>query len=188
MDNAYIGEIRATPLINFVPQGWLLCDGSSVSMMQYQALYAIIGELYGAKTNSTFRLPNLCTRAIIGTDFRDDNLYQPGLTGGTTQESISLAQMGTHNHSVYANTHTKDQKTLATNVPSQNVFLSNALTTTPDAKTPGLCVYSTNGTRSENIALVDISGNVPSDPHNNMMPYMSFKYIICYSGEFPIQD
>lgn len=187
MDNAYIGEIRATPY-NFAPEGWFLCDGSQVSIMQYQALYAVIGELYGSKTQTSFRLPNLCSRAIIGTDFRDDNLFLPGLTGGNAQESISLAQMGTHNHPVYANIHSTKQMNLGTNVPSKNVFLSNALTTTPDAKTPGLCVYSTNGTRSENIALVDISGNTPSDPHNNMMPYMSFRYIICYSGEFPIQD
>lgn len=188
MDNAYIGEIRATPLLNFVPRGWLLCDGSSVSIMQYQALYAIIRNLYGPMTQTSFTLPNLCSRAIIGTDVRYNNLSRPGLVGGTTQESINISQMGTHNHPVNANKHLPAQMSLATNVPNQYVFLSNMLATTPDAKTPGLYAYSTNGITSENDALVDTFGNMIPTPHDNMMPYMSFRYIICWDGEFPYQD
>lgn len=186
MDNAYVGEIRATPLINFVPYGWFLCDGSLVSIMQCQALYAVIGELYGPMTQTSFRLPNLCSRAIIGTDVRYNNLYRPGLTGGNAQEYISLAQMGAHNHPVNANKHVKAQMSLATNEPSENVFLSNILATTPNA-TPGLNAYSTNGTTSENNALVGTFENMQPTPHDNMMPYMSFRYIICWNGEFPIR-
>lgn len=187
MDNAYIGEIRATPY-NFAPEGWFLCDGSLVPIMQCQALYAVIGELYGSKTQTSFRLPNLCSRAIIGTDVRYNNLYRPGLTDGNAQESININQMGTHNHSVNANKHVTAQMSLATNVPNQNVFLSNMLATTPDAKTPGLYAYSANGTTSENNALVGPFGNMLPTPHDNMMPYTSFRYIICWNGEFPIHD
>lgn len=187
MDNAYVGEIRAVPL-NFVPQGWLLCDGSIVSITQYQVLYSIIGNLYGPVTSNSFKLPDLRSRTIIGIDPGNVNLMAPGTIGGTAQESISINQMGTHNHPINANKHTTAQMTLGTNVPSENVFLSNMLATTPDGKKPGLYAYSTNGTTIENIALVGTSGNVTPAPHDNMMPYMLFRYCICYFGTYPSKN
>lgn len=41
------------------PLGYLLCHGQSVSKAAYPALYAAIGALYGAETETTFTLPDL---------------------------------------------------------------------------------------------------------------------------------
>lgn len=53
-----IGSICLLPY-NFTPVGWLLCNGQTVNIMQYQALYALIGPVYGGDGRSTFVLPNL---------------------------------------------------------------------------------------------------------------------------------
>ena len=45
---------------DFAPEGWLFCDGKSLSINQYPALYSILYETYGGDMkNNTFRLPDL---------------------------------------------------------------------------------------------------------------------------------
>lgn len=54
----YIGFISLLPY-NFIPYGWMLCDGSVLQVSQYQALYALIGNTYGGNGSTTFALPNM---------------------------------------------------------------------------------------------------------------------------------
>ena len=50
-----------------VPPGWALCDGSAVSRTVYAALFSVIGTAWGAGDgNSTFNLPNLTNRVLLG--------------------------------------------------------------------------------------------------------------------------
>ncbi len=50
----------------FVPSGWLLCDGSSVSRADYAELYAAIGTTYGSGDGrTTFNLPKLTDNRFI---------------------------------------------------------------------------------------------------------------------------
>ncbi|NES68869.1 MAG: tail fiber protein, partial [Okeania sp. SIO2D1] len=49
------------------PEGWLLCDGKSVSTSKYSDLYEVIGTTYGG-SNSNFNLPNLQGRVPVGYD------------------------------------------------------------------------------------------------------------------------
>ena len=49
------------------PKGWLVCDGSAVSRTDYDALFEVIGTMYGAGDGSTtFNLPNLIDRFAEG--------------------------------------------------------------------------------------------------------------------------
>lgn len=51
-----------------VPEGWLLCNGATVSRTTYSRLFAKIGTKYGAGDGSTtFALPNLDGRVLQGT-------------------------------------------------------------------------------------------------------------------------
>lgn len=52
---------------NTVPQGWLVCDGSSVSRTDYADLFSAIGTTYGSGNGSTtFNLPNLVDKFVEG--------------------------------------------------------------------------------------------------------------------------
>jgi microcystin-dependent protein len=74
---------------NFAPEGYMLCQGQSLSITQNQALYAIIGNTYGGDYQSnTFQLPNLCgkTPKGVGTNTKGTEIVELGRVGGT--ESI----------------------------------------------------------------------------------------------------
>lgn len=54
----------------FIPYGWLKCDGSSVAGADYPDLSAVIGNRYGGNTVN-FNLPNLTNSALYGTSVND---------------------------------------------------------------------------------------------------------------------
>lgn len=44
---------------NWVPTGYALCNGATMSISHNQALFAIIGTAYGGDGRSNFQLPDL---------------------------------------------------------------------------------------------------------------------------------
>lgn len=91
------------------PPGWLLCDGSAVSRATYAALFAAIGENWGAGDGSTtFNLPDLRGRFLRGTDHgagRDPGAgsriaIADGGTVGDAVGSLQGSQLGSHTHAV----------------------------------------------------------------------------------------
>lgn len=73
-----------------VPEGWLLCNGATVSRTTYSRLFAKIGTKYGAGDGSTtFKLPNLDGRVLQGTTNTGNvgnylEAQLPNITGGIT--------------------------------------------------------------------------------------------------------
>jgi microcystin-dependent protein len=63
MDQAFIGSIVLVGF-NFAPQGWFLCNGQTLPIAQYQALFALIGTTYGGNGTTTFALPKLNAGAL----------------------------------------------------------------------------------------------------------------------------
>jgi hypothetical protein len=54
--------------VSAIPSGWLLCDGSEVSRVDFAALYSVIGTYWGAGDGSTtFNIPVLTDRFLVGT-------------------------------------------------------------------------------------------------------------------------
>jgi len=51
---------------NFAPKGWRNCDGSLLPINQNQALFSILGTMYGGDGQTTFALPNLAAVANTG--------------------------------------------------------------------------------------------------------------------------
>lgn len=92
---AFTGTILSVPF-DFAPYGWSTCWGQVVPVNQNQALYSLIGNIYGGQVSQgTFGLPDLRGRGAIGYG------SGPGLTahalgakGGT--ESINVAPSHTH--------------------------------------------------------------------------------------------
>ena len=83
------------------PQGYLLCDGSEVSRVDYPYLFNVIGTTYGEGDGSTtFNLPNLQDKFIqgagtnvVGTEM---SAGLPNITGSFVPGSVPS------NHSKYA--------------------------------------------------------------------------------------
>ncbi len=186
--DAFIGEIRAFGF-NFCPEGWLRCDGSKVLKQKYQALFAIIGPYYGPSDNLNFSLPNLAGITPFGPD---PNIPIPvGKTGGVESIVITLANLGSHNHTMSGDMRTGAEAALGTNTPGPTVFISNSLATTSAGTKPGVYSYSSQFVPSElasNGSLIAPTGQLSPLPHDNMMPYVAMQYCICWNGEFPERD
>jgi microcystin-dependent protein len=62
----YLGQIFAFAGTLFDPNGSLLCAGQLLPISQYQALYALLGTTYGGDGRTTFALPDLRGKSILG--------------------------------------------------------------------------------------------------------------------------
>jgi microcystin-dependent protein len=186
---AYIGEIRAFPY-NFVPEDWLLCDGSRQEVRAFQALFAVIGGQYGDTDGRTyFTLPNLQGMVPMGAN-PSNTSKRVGQKGGKETVTITNNNMPSHIHTAYADKKESNEQSLATQTPSPSVFLSNLLATTATGA-PVLYSYVDYTPQTTNVvpntALIGVSaGN--GLPHNNMMPYLPFRLCICYNGIFPVRE
>jgi microcystin-dependent protein len=101
-DSPYIGSVCF--MANYVggnqcPYGYLPADGRILQVSQYQAVYAVIGNLYGGSGPQTFALPDLRGRNIIGAG------QGPGLTpvpvaqkGGAQSATLTANNLPPHTH------------------------------------------------------------------------------------------
>lgn len=62
-----IGTIQAFAY-NSIPEGWLLCDGSSMNISEYSDLYEIIGTTFGGNGVDSFNLPDMRGVFVRGWD------------------------------------------------------------------------------------------------------------------------
>jgi microcystin-dependent protein len=86
---AFLGEIRLVAF-PYAPRGWALCNGQVLPIVQYQALYAILGTVYGGDGRSTFALPDLRGRLAVhpnGNTAGGINVMQ-GERGGASSQTL----------------------------------------------------------------------------------------------------
>lgn len=135
------------------PAGALLCDGRAVSRSTYWELFAAIGTTYGAGDgSSTFNLPNIESRTIIG----ESDSYALGSTGGEAAHTLTVDEMPSHNHDINA-----------VNCGSPYGLASGTGLYTNQA----LVDFGTSSSDR-----VKSAGG--SQPHNNMQPYIVMRYFI----------
>ncbi len=158
MTEPFLGEIRAFAF-NFAPVGWAACSGQLLPINQNTALFSLLGTNYGGDGISTFALPNLNGRVVIGMN----SSHPIGETGGEESHTLSQSELPPHTHGQPG---------------------SSALETTdrtPDAVPAAGGQYATNPDTA--MAPTGITGG--GLPHNNMQPYLSINYCIAMQGIFP---
>ena len=90
------------------PDGWLMCDGSSISRTDYEALFQAIGTSWGEGDGSTtFTIPDLRGRFIKGVE----EFYPVGELGGQSSHNHAVQIFGStdaessHVHSIPSHQH-----------------------------------------------------------------------------------
>ena len=85
-----------------VPEGYILCDGSQVSIAEYPELYKAIGDKYNtASTKAGYiSVPDLRGRFVVGYDPSDQDYNTLGNTGGQALVTLTLDQIPPHSHKI----------------------------------------------------------------------------------------
>jgi microcystin-dependent protein len=84
-----------------VPGGWLNCDGSAIDRTIYVDLFAAIGTTFGAGDGSTtFNIPNLRGRNVIGLNPSETDFDVLGETGGAKRHTLTINEMPAHTHDI----------------------------------------------------------------------------------------
>jgi len=178
MADAFYGEIRAFGF-NYLPQGWLFCDGSSVPVQQYQILYAVIGNSYGGdRTN--FNLPDLRGRVPIDAGSAGGLAFTVGQAVGAPSVTLGPSQMASHTHAAQG-VQAIGGQTLAA-APSATAYPSIPRngTTVYDAWTPSLPTTTLSSTT--------IGSTGGGGAHGNISPYLALNFCICADGAvFPVR-
>jgi microcystin-dependent protein len=173
MSEPTIGEIR---MFGFprTPDGWLACDGSLVSIAQYEILYTLLGTTFGGDGQSNFAVPDMRGRVPVHMGQGQGlSPYSLGQTGGTETVTLTAAHLPVHNHLMAANT---AAGTL--NTPG------------PTAVMAGLDpsqMYQASAASEASLKLTAtaVAPSGGGQPHNNIAPTQCVNFCIAYAGLFP---
>jgi microcystin-dependent protein len=175
MSECYIGEIRIWAGVR-IPENWMLCNGQSVSISEYEPLYALIGTTYGGDGRTNFNLPNLQGMLPIGQG-QGVGLSNRVLGQIVGAETVTLvtSQMPAHNHPLQGTT-----AAATTTEPSDTTVYA----TTASNFYSNIAPTPTNLTALNDVA-VSPYGPANTVPHDNIMPVTAINYIIATLGNFP---
>ena len=171
MSESFVGEIRMFAG-NFAPQGWAFCNGQLMAISQNDALFSLIGTIYGGDGRTTFGLPDFRGRVPVHTG-QGPGLanYPMGMKSGVETVTLITPQLPQHTHTALASNNGVSDN------PSNNYW---ANTTTGKAYTaPPPAVQMNPGT---------IGQTGGTMPHSNMIPYLVVSYIICLYGIYPSRN
>jgi microcystin-dependent protein len=169
MADPFVAEIRIFPF-NFAPKGWAFCDGQLLPLSQNTALFSLLGTTYGGNGKSNFALPDLQGRAPMHPGQGPGlSLHDLGETGGSDTVALLESEIPSHSHSFKTLASVGDDPS-----PTQNTL----------SRATGHYQTTTN---QNLVSMADsaIAAAGGDQPHNNLMPYLTFNFCIALQGVFP---
>jgi microcystin-dependent protein len=152
---------------NFPPKGWAACNGQFMPINQNQALFSLLGTMYGGNGQTTFALPDLRGRAAI----HQGQGFIEGQAGGQEFHTVTISEMPTHIHAMSGIS--QDGTVQIAN----GAFLAAA----------GAQPYhgATNLVAMDPASITSVGG---SQPHENRQPYLVLNFVIALQGVFPSRN
>lgn len=96
-DLPFIGQVSIVGE-PFCPTGWAAAEGQTLPINQYQALFSLLGTRFGGNGTTTFNLPDLRGRAVLGVG----GGYALGQAGGSQTHTMTSSEMPQHTHLLLA--------------------------------------------------------------------------------------
>ena len=165
MADPFLAELRIFSF-NFAPRGWAMANGQTMQINQNQALFSLLGTTYGGNGQTTFLLPNLQGRVPM---YGGQGLIL-GQNGGELAHTITTAEMPAHTHPAIASSNGPTVKP-----PTDAFWASNT----------GFAPYG--ATADTSMSPQSLSNAGGSQPHDNVIPYLTINFIISLFGIFPSQ-
>ncbi|ALI07220.1 MULTISPECIES: phage tail protein [Pseudomonas] len=192
----FIGTIQSFAF-NFAPRDWALCNGQTLSLSQYQTLFALIGVTYGGNGQTTFMLPNLQGRLPLG---QGNGLgLTPRVIGeisGTENVTPTLNNLPLHTHTLSGVT---ASTTLQLANPASNPVNTPTATNSfigTSGTGPGSAAIYSDQIGASPVPLQGVSTTVSGtiSPAGNgmplavMNPFLAINFSIALQGYFPSRN
>ncbi len=169
MSEPFVGEIRMFAG-NFAPRGWAFCDGQLLAVSQNDALFSLLGTIYGGDGRTTFGLPDLRGRIPIhagtGPGLSPRRL---GAKAGAEKVTLTVNQLPSHTHPFQASTDLAQSPDPGGNVVSQSTLVDLYIIEPPSAAMAASSITNVGGSRD----------------HTNLMPFLCINFIIALVGIYP---
>lgn len=184
--------------------GWMKCDGRSLSREDYNELFDIVGTSFGANDSTTFKLPDLRGR-VMGGIGQGSNLTNRtlGTIVGTETHTLTSVEMpshshtgttdsnGAHVHSITDPGHRHTQTTInddfnasGDNPPGFTRDSAGSMTwSNINSATTGITINSA-GAHAHTFTTNTTGGGMA---HNNMQPTAFIGNVFIYAKFLPIQ-
>lgn len=162
MASPFLGEIRLMSF-NFPPKGWATCDGQVLPINQNQALFSLLGTMYGGNGITTFALPDFRGRL----PWHFSSSYVQGTRTGEEAHTLNISELPTHTHPALASSNIADQA-----IPAGNYWANG-----------GTAAFAP--TADSNLAPAAIANVGGSQPHENRQPFLVISFCIALQGIFP---
>ncbi len=166
MAEPFLAEIKIFSF-NFAPKGWAMCNGQLLPINQNQALFSLLGTIYGGDGRTTFALPDMRDRTPVH--------FGAGITigqrSGQNNVTLAVSQMPSHNHTAVGSSAVQDSI-----APANAVFATSA----PSE------FYSVSTGAMMNAATVSNAGG--GQAHNNVQPSAVLNFCIALQGLFPSRN
>lgn len=178
-----LGEIKLFAG-DFAPHEWAFANGEILKIQDQQALYALLGKVYGGDGTTTFALPDLRGRIPVGAG-KGGGLPQHIVGSKFGVEKIPLGPQHVPEHRHTAKTVAKIMVT--SNLSNVATPKNNLLARTRTDK-----IYNSDDpkvTMSPNtITAETTTTNTGGGQLSNMQPSLGLHYIICIAGSFPMRN
>lgn len=173
MAEPFFGQIMPVAF-TFAPQDYAFCNGATLAINQFTALFSLLGTQFGGNGQTTFQLPALNGRMACGTGTGPGlSPRNQGQAFGAATVTLDQTQMPGHVH--IGNAVAASRGTARSETPTATSALTTGSGVTPYASGP------VNGTMAP-AAMAPVGG---SQPHNNQQPYLALNYVIALTGIYP---
>jgi microcystin-dependent protein len=169
MAEPFIGEIRMFAG-TFAPRGWAFCDGQLLAVAQNDALFSLLGTIYGGDGRTTFGLPDLRGRVPVHQGQGPGlSPYNIGSHGGQETVTLTTPTLAPHTH-----------------VPRGASVAGGS----PDpagkvwAASPDVQWFSDEGPNEQMLPGL-MSDSQGGQAHPNMAPFAGIHFIIALVGLYP---
>lgn len=163
MSEPFLGELRLFAF-GFAPKGWAMCNGQLLPISQNQALFSLLGTMYGGNGQTNYALPDLRGRVPM----HMGGGFNQGQAAGQESHAVTIQEMPAHNH------------------------LVNASTANGNAADPTMLAQLSNGYGAPasltTLHPATVANTGASQAHENRQPLLVLNWCIALQGIFPSRN